>query len=185
MEDLTQGSTILQLARLKSWSEQGSNSRPHAQKTSMLTKEPASQVLILAIWSEEILLVMSEIREFSPLLQGSPSLLGQTRAHAANSTPWHGKPASTTGDARQSNHIGVTTKEDLTQGSTILQLARLKSGSMQGWNSRPHAWKTSAITKELASQVLILAVWSEEILQDMSKSLGFSLLLQYDATAFV
>jgi len=52
MEVLTQGSTILQLERLKSWNRWESNSRPHAREARTLIKELASQAL--AIHCEEI-----------------------------------------------------------------------------------------------------------------------------------
>jgi len=54
---------------LISWHALGSHQCPHARKTSALIKELASQVLRLAVRSEEILPDMSESRWFSPLQQ--------------------------------------------------------------------------------------------------------------------
>jgi len=53
--------------------------------------------------------------------------------------------------------INELTQTNLTQGSSIFQLAPLKSWLRQEPNLRPQAWCASALTKELASQLEILA----------------------------
>jgi len=99
---------------------------------------------------------MSESRGFSPSLQGSPSLPGQTKAHTANSTPWRGMPPVRRVMSGKTIASGSPLWRTLLKGQPLFD-ARTRI------EPTPPCREASVLTKQLASQMVELAIRREEI----------------------